>query len=171
MFRPSPFSADHIRAYKSHEAYNEVAEGWVKDVKVMTTSGLNLVKGKVIRLISLNFGNNTFPWFFHSSSLLLTEIMSELFLLTIFLKQEMILSLFEKNELKRITIFHIVQLWHNSIDLFHIMVLFIFSMSSTSDGIQCNGFFLRQRLYCTPFDVSKELTKSLYGKYLFFLCS
>ena len=66
VFRPSPFSADHIRAYKSHETYNQVAEGWARDVKVMTTSGLNLVKGKVISLISLNlfvyaFGNNTFP--------------------------------------------------------------------------------------------------------------
>ena len=51
---PSPFSADDMRAYKSLEAYNQVIEGWVRDVKVMTTSGLKVAKGKVIRLISLN---------------------------------------------------------------------------------------------------------------------
>ena len=42
-----------MRAYKSLKAYNQVIEGWVKDVKVMTTSGLKVVKGKIIRLISL----------------------------------------------------------------------------------------------------------------------
>ena len=55
VFSPSSFSADDIRAYKSLEAYNQVIEGWVRDVKVMTTSGLKVVKGKVFRLVSLNF--------------------------------------------------------------------------------------------------------------------
>ena len=55
VFSPSSFSADDIRAYKSHEAYNQVIEGWVRDVKFMTTSGLKVVKGKVFRLVSLNF--------------------------------------------------------------------------------------------------------------------
>ena len=43
-----------MKAYKSLEDYNQVIEGWVGDVKVMTTSGLKVVKVKVIRLISLN---------------------------------------------------------------------------------------------------------------------
>ena len=54
VFSPSPFSADDMRAYKSLEAHNQVIEGWVRDVKVMTSSGLKVVKGKVIGLISLN---------------------------------------------------------------------------------------------------------------------
>ena len=50
-----------MKAYKSLEAYNQVIEGWVRDVKVMTTSGLKVVKGKVIRLISLNLLVYVFP--------------------------------------------------------------------------------------------------------------
>ena len=85
-FSPSPFSADDMKAYKSLKAYNQVIEGWVRDVKVMTTSGLKVVKGKVIRLISLNLLvyvfpsyeiylaiTNTFPSFFHSPFLLVTH--------------------------------------------------------------------------------------------------
>ena len=34
VFRPSPYSVDDIKAYKSLEAYNQVIEGWVKDGKV-----------------------------------------------------------------------------------------------------------------------------------------
>ena len=86
VFSPRPFSADDMKAYKSLEAYNQVIEGWVRDVKVMTTSGLKVVKGKVIRLISLNllvyvFPSyeiylaiaNTCPSFFHSPFLLATN--------------------------------------------------------------------------------------------------
>ena len=85
-FSPSPFSADDIKAYKSLKAYNQIIEGWVRDVKVMTTSGLKAVKGKVIRLISLNLlvyvfpsheiylaVTNTFPSFFNSPFLLVTN--------------------------------------------------------------------------------------------------
>ena len=60
VFSPSPFSADDMRTYKSLEAYNQAIESWVRDVKVMTTGGLKVVKGKVIRLISLNL----FVYFF-----------------------------------------------------------------------------------------------------------
>ena len=93
VFSPSPFSADDMKAYKSLKAYNQVIEDWVRDVKVMTTSGLKVVKGKVTRLISLNLFvyvfpsyeiclaiTNTFRWFFHSPFLLVTHIMSEYFL-------------------------------------------------------------------------------------------
>ena len=97
-----------MRAYKSLEAYNQVIEGWLRDVKVIATSDLKVVKGKVIRLISLNlfvfprlqnytivnekkikaclFGNNTLPEFSHSLSLLLTHILSEQFFMDYFLK-------------------------------------------------------------------------------------
>ena len=45
IFSPSPSSADDMRAYKSLEAYNQVIEGWVRDVKVMTNKLINkLVK-------------------------------------------------------------------------------------------------------------------------------
>ena len=50
-----------MRAYKSLQAYNQFIEDWVRDVKVMTTSGLKFVKGKVIRLISLNWFVYGFP--------------------------------------------------------------------------------------------------------------
>ena len=85
VFSPRPFSADDMKAYKSLEAYNQVIEGRVRDVKVMTTSGLKVVKGKVIRLISLNLLyvfpsyeiylaiENTFPSFFRSPFLLVTN--------------------------------------------------------------------------------------------------
>ena len=86
VFSPSPFSADDMKAYKSLKAYNQVIEDWVRDVKVMTTSGLKVVKGKVIRLISLNLLvyvfpsyeiylaiTNTFPLFLHSPFLLATH--------------------------------------------------------------------------------------------------
>ena len=48
VFRPSPYSADDMKAYKSLEAYNQVIEGWVKDVKVnLNENGLTAVKAKV----------------------------------------------------------------------------------------------------------------------------
>ena len=61
MFNLSQFSADDMRAYKSLGGYNQVIEGWVRDAKVMTSSGLKVVKGKVIRLISLNLFLYVFP--------------------------------------------------------------------------------------------------------------
>ena len=89
VFSQSPFSADDMKAYKSLKAYNQVIEGWVRDAKVMTTSGLKVVKGKVIRLISLNLFvyvfpsyefflaiTNRFPRFFHSPFLLVPHKMS-----------------------------------------------------------------------------------------------
>ena len=48
VFIPSPYSADDMKAYKSLETYNQVIEGWVRDVKVnLNENGLTLVKGKV----------------------------------------------------------------------------------------------------------------------------
>ena len=48
VFRPSPYSADDMKAYKSLEAYNQVIEGWVRDVKVnLNENGLTFVKAKV----------------------------------------------------------------------------------------------------------------------------
>ena len=61
VFNLSQFSADDMRAYKSLGVYNQVIECWVRDVKVMTTSGLKVVKGKVISLISLNLFLYVFP--------------------------------------------------------------------------------------------------------------
>ena len=46
VFSPSPFSTDDMKAYKSLEAYNQVIKGWVRDVKVVITGGLKVVKGK-----------------------------------------------------------------------------------------------------------------------------
>ena len=48
VFIPSPYSADDMKAYKSLETYNQVIEGWVRDVKVnLNENGLTVVKGKV----------------------------------------------------------------------------------------------------------------------------
>ena len=48
VFRPSPYFADDMKAYKSLEAYNQVIEGWVRNVKVdLNENGLTVVKEKV----------------------------------------------------------------------------------------------------------------------------
>ena len=37
-----------MKAYKSLEAYDQITEGWVRDVKVnLNENGLNVVRGKV----------------------------------------------------------------------------------------------------------------------------
>ena len=61
VFSPSSFSADDMKAYKSLKSNNQVIQGWVRDVKVMPTSGLKVVKGKVIGLISFNLFVYVFP--------------------------------------------------------------------------------------------------------------
>ena len=44
-FRRSPYSADKMKAYKSLEAYNQLIEGWVRDVKVnLNENGFTVVK-------------------------------------------------------------------------------------------------------------------------------
>ena len=48
VFRQSPYFVDDMKAYKSLEAYNQVIEGWVRDVKVtLNENGLTDVKEKV----------------------------------------------------------------------------------------------------------------------------
>ena len=48
VFRPSPYSADDMKAYKRLETYNQVIKGWVRDVKVnLNENGLTAVNGKV----------------------------------------------------------------------------------------------------------------------------
>ena len=48
VLRPSPYSVDDMKAHKSLEAYNQVIEGRVRDVKVnLNENGLTVVKGKV----------------------------------------------------------------------------------------------------------------------------
>ena len=44
VFRPSPYSADDVKAYKSIKAFNQVIEGWVRAVKVnLNENGLTVV--------------------------------------------------------------------------------------------------------------------------------
>ena len=48
VFRPSSYSADDMKAYKSLEAYNQAIERLVRDVKVnLNENGLTVLKGKV----------------------------------------------------------------------------------------------------------------------------
>ena len=48
VFRPSPYSVNDMKAYKSLKAYNQVIEVWVRDVKVnLNENGLIVVEGKV----------------------------------------------------------------------------------------------------------------------------
>ena len=48
VFGTSPFSAEDMKAWKSLDAYNQVLEGWVIDVKILVTkSDSNIVQGKV----------------------------------------------------------------------------------------------------------------------------
>ena len=48
VFRPSPYSVNDMKAYKSLKAYNQVIEVWVRDVKVnLNENELIVVEGKV----------------------------------------------------------------------------------------------------------------------------
>ena len=39
-----------MKAYKSLEAYHQITEGWVRDVKVnLNENGLNVVRGKAVQ--------------------------------------------------------------------------------------------------------------------------
>ena len=54
IFSSSPFTANQLEAYKSLEAYNQVIEGWVRDVKVYLYEGKRLVIGKVVTFIRIH---------------------------------------------------------------------------------------------------------------------
>ena len=62
IFSSSPFTANQLEAYKSLEAYNQVIEGWVRDVKVYLYEGKRLVIGKVVTFIRIH----SFFFFFSS---------------------------------------------------------------------------------------------------------
>ena len=51
IFASSPFTASQLKAYKSLEAYNQVIERWVRDVKVYFYEDKRLVIGKVVTFI------------------------------------------------------------------------------------------------------------------------
>ena len=55
VFGTSPFTAEHLKAYKGLEAYNHVLEGWVRDIKVKSFGDKRLVTGKVR---SITFSKN-----------------------------------------------------------------------------------------------------------------
>ena len=54
IFRSSPFTANQLKAYNSLEAYNQVIEGWVRDVKVYLYEEKRLVIGKVAILFRIH---------------------------------------------------------------------------------------------------------------------
>ena len=47
VFGTSPFTSEQMKAYKGLEAYNQVLEGWVRDVHVKLVGDKRLVMGKV----------------------------------------------------------------------------------------------------------------------------
>ena len=47
VFGTSPFTSEQMKAYKGLEAYNQVLEGWVRDVRVKSFGDKRLVTGKV----------------------------------------------------------------------------------------------------------------------------
>ena len=51
IFASSPFTTSQLKAYKSLEAYNQVIERWVRDVKVYFYEDKRLVIGKVVTFI------------------------------------------------------------------------------------------------------------------------
>ena len=62
IFGSSPFTGNQLKAYKSLEAYNQVIEGWVRDVKVYLYEGKRLVIGNVATLFQIH------SYFFFSSA-------------------------------------------------------------------------------------------------------
>lgn len=50
VFHPSPYSAEDMKAYKSLEAYNQVLEGWVREIGVYKISELKVIRGKVRKI-------------------------------------------------------------------------------------------------------------------------
>ena len=53
IFGSSPFTANQLKAHKSLAAYNQVEEGWVRDVKVYLYEDKRLVIGKVVTFIQI----------------------------------------------------------------------------------------------------------------------
>ena len=53
IFGSSPFTAKQLKACKSLEAYNQVIEGWIRDVKVYLHEDKRLVIRKVATLFRI----------------------------------------------------------------------------------------------------------------------
>ena len=51
----SPFTAEQLKAYKGLEAYNQVLEGWVRDIKVKSFGDKRLLAVKVRSFTSIAF--------------------------------------------------------------------------------------------------------------------
>ena len=48
VFKPSPFTADDMMAFRGLEAYNQFVNGWVSNVLWMKINSVILIKAKVI---------------------------------------------------------------------------------------------------------------------------
>ena len=54
IFGSSPFTENQLKALKGLEAYNQVIEGWVRDVKVYLYEDKRLVIRKVVNLFRIH---------------------------------------------------------------------------------------------------------------------
>ena len=54
IFGSNPFTANQLKSYKCLETYNQVIEGWVRDVKVHLYENKRLVIGKVATLFRIH---------------------------------------------------------------------------------------------------------------------
>ena len=74
LFSHSAYTSQQLKCYKSLEAFNQVTEGWVRDIQSMEKNDLEVVKGRVSFVINHYNSHSAnavvFPRFFTHKALI-----------------------------------------------------------------------------------------------------